>query len=149
MSPDRPGNLLHLLNMLESCAKIRGYAANFDDAETFFDAEDQLHYNACLALLLNIGESVGKLSPEILGLFPYVAWERIRGFRNRVAHDYPGLDVFVIFRTISEFIPALEASLYDIVGQEKAGGVFDPEEWAAARNSSFYRHVDFSRWGAY
>jgi uncharacterized protein with HEPN domain len=101
MSPDRPGNLLHLLNMIESCAKIRGYAASFGDAESFFDAEDQLHYNACLTLLLNIGESVGKLSPEIVQLFPSVAWERIRGFRNRVAHDYPGLDLFVIFRTIS------------------------------------------------
>ena len=56
MSPDRQGNLLHFLYMLESCAKIKGYAAGFGDAESFFDAEDQIHYNACLALLLNIGE---------------------------------------------------------------------------------------------
>jgi len=147
MSPDRPGNLLHFLNMLESCAKIRGYAANFSDAESFFNAEDQLHYNACLALLLNIGESAGKLSPEIVTLFPAVAWEKIRGFRNRVAHDYPGLDMVVIFKTVAEFIPALATALYGIVGQERAVDVFDPEEWEAARSSSFYRHVDFSRWG--
>lgn len=147
MSPDRRGNLLHLLNMLESCAKARIYAAAFSDAESFFHTSDQLHYNACLALLLNIGESAGKLSPEIVTLFPSVAWEKIRGFRNRVAHDYPGLDMVVIFKTIAEFIPALETVLHGIVGQERAANAFDLEEWAAARSSSFYRHVDFSLWG--
>jgi uncharacterized protein with HEPN domain len=146
MSPDRSGNLLHLFNMIESCAKIRGYSAEFGDAESFFDAEDQLHYNACLALLLNIGESVWKLSPEIFDLFPSVAWERIRGFRNRVAHDYPGLDMFVVYRTIADFIPALEAALYEIIGQERSLDVFDSQEWEAARSAPFYRHVDFSRW---
>jgi len=144
MSPDRRGNLLHLLNMLESCAKAGIYAADFSDAESFFNKRDQLHYNACLALLLNLGESAGKLSPEIVALYPSVAWEKLRGFRNRVAHDYPGLDMVVIFKTIAEFIPALETALYGIVGQERAANAFDPEEWEAARSSPFYRHVDFS-----
>ena len=108
MSPDRSGNLLHLLGILESCAKVRRYSAGFGDAEGFFLAEDQLRYNACLTLLLNIA---------------------------------------IVFHTVMESIPALEESLYRIIAGERLAGVFDEEEWEAARGSLFYRYVDFSRWG--
>jgi uncharacterized protein with HEPN domain len=145
MLADRKSNLLHFMNMLESCAKLKLYAAGFKDAEMFFLADDQLHYNGSLLLLLNIGESASKLSPEIAQLYPECPWKDVHRMRNRVAHDYPGLDVTIVFNTIKDDIPVLEHSLYEIVKSEEAAGIFDPEEWGAARTSEFYRLVDFSR----
>jgi len=39
-----------------------------------------------------IGEAANNLSDEFRDQHPSVDWHRIRGFRNRIVHDYMGID---------------------------------------------------------
>ena len=57
MLQNKKNDLLYLLNILESIVKIRLYAADTQDAEAFYQLNDQLNFNASLNLLTNIGES--------------------------------------------------------------------------------------------
>jgi uncharacterized protein with HEPN domain len=39
-----------------------------------------------------IGEAATRLPEEFKDKYPSVDWHRIRGFRNRIGHDYMGID---------------------------------------------------------
>lgn len=61
--------------------------------------------------ILQIGESVNKLSPEFKRQNNSIEWHKIIGMRNYVAHDYGAIDYFVLFNTAIENIPELKSYL--------------------------------------
>lgn len=56
MLKDKSKDLLPLLIILESIGKIKIYSDSYLDALTFYQAEDQVKFNASLLLLANVGE---------------------------------------------------------------------------------------------
>lgn len=40
----------------------------------------------------------------------------MRGMRNRLAHDYLGIDIDEVWRTVTGDLPALERALQQILG---------------------------------
>ena len=102
MLPNKKNDLLYLLNILESIEKIRLYAAETQDAEAFYQLNDQLNFNASLNLLTNIGESVFKISNDLKEEYPKISWIQIKDFRNRIVHDYMGIDLFITFDIITK-----------------------------------------------
>jgi uncharacterized protein with HEPN domain len=92
MSVNKSRDLLPLLVMLESVEKILLYAQGFQTAKDFHWADDQLRFNACLLLLSNVGENAGKISESTRTAYPIFPWKQVRGLRNRIAHDYTGID---------------------------------------------------------
>ena len=44
-----------------------------------------------------IGEAANRLPDEIRDRFPNIDWQRIRGFRNRIVHDYMGIDYKIVW----------------------------------------------------
>lgn len=55
-----PG-MMYLLNIPESIEKIILYSDDCNDAETFYELNDQLNFNASLNLFANIGENIARL----------------------------------------------------------------------------------------
>jgi len=56
-----------------------------------------------------IGEYVNNISDDLLKRYPEIPWEQIRGIRNRIVHDYDGVNKFVIWDIIKNDIdPLLE-----------------------------------------
>jgi uncharacterized protein with HEPN domain len=144
MSPSIKNDLMHLLNILESIEKILLYTKDFDNADSFYESFEQLNFNASLSLLLNIGEIIDKLSEELKKKYDKISWQEINDVRNRIAHDYHGLDIYIIFDIITYDIITLKESINKIIEFEIKQKTFDFEELTAAKNSYFYRHIDFS-----
>jgi uncharacterized protein len=48
---------------------------------------------------------------------PEIPWADIRGMRNRVAHEYFGIDVNVLWQTVREDLPPLLASLRSLAAK--------------------------------
>ncbi|HEV7348431.1 DUF86 domain-containing protein [Telluribacter sp.] len=145
MLPDKANDLLPLLVMLESIGKIEIYAAGFTTPEMLFYANDQLHFNASLLLLLNIGEQSNKLSAELRRKHSLLPFQEIRNLRNRIAHDYTGIDYEMVFDIIKERVPAFKLQLMSLLTNEVADNTFDRGELEAARQSTFYKHVEFEK----
>ncbi len=145
MSENKSRDLLPLLVMLESVEKILLYAKGFQTAKDFLWAEDQLRFNASLLLLSNVGENAGKISESTRTAYPTFPWKRVRGLRNRIAHDYTGIDFEMVFDIIQNHIPPLKTAIEVIVNEGLGNGFFDKNECEAAQNSLFYRHIDFKR----
>ena len=51
----------------------------------------------------------------------------------------------IVFGIIKTELAILEMRLFEIVSAELKSGNFDSEELALAKNSKFYRHIDFSK----
>ncbi|MDR6808572.1 uncharacterized protein with HEPN domain [Dyadobacter sp. BE34] len=144
MSHASSKDLLPLLIMLESIGKIEVYTVGFNNALHFFQNDDQMHFNASLLLLINIGEQANRLSDNLRDKYKNVPFQQIRGLRNRVAHDYTGIDYEMVFDIIKTDLPPLKPNLILLIQKEISDGVFDKQELNAARQSPFYRHVDFT-----
>lgn len=144
MLPGIRNDLMYLLNILESIEKILLYSKDCNDAETFYELNDQLNFNASLNLFANIGENIGKVSDELKQKYPDIDWKQIRGFRNRVVHDYVNIDTFMVFDIIKNDLKQLKDELTKIISDELTAGNFDMEEYTEARKSFYYRHINFN-----
>lgn len=51
-----------------------------------------------------IGEAANKLPDELKKKYANVDWKRIRGFRNRIVHDYAGVDPEIIWLIIQAYL---------------------------------------------
>lgn len=145
MLPNIKNDLMYLLNIVESIEKIKLYVLDCVDAESFYELNDQLNFNASLNLFANIGESSGKISEELKLIYSDIMWREMKGFRNRVVHDYVNIDLFMVFDTIKNDLSTLKVQLMDIIKNELSNGNFDREEYSKAQESFYYRHIDFDK----
>jgi uncharacterized protein with HEPN domain len=58
-----------------------------------------------------IGEAVRWLPEEFKARHSAVPWSLIAGLRNRIVHDYFGLDLEIIWRVIEESLPGFKQQL--------------------------------------
>ena len=110
-SPFSEKNALYLLTVLEALEKIKIYAGNYPDAESLFDAEDQMPYNGICHLLLAIGEESKKIEITLKETQSFISWDEIAGLRNRIAHDYRGIDKEIVFQIVKHGIRYFAKSL--------------------------------------
>jgi len=88
---------LLLEDMLESALKIKRYTVNID-----FDSflKDDKTMDAVVRNFEIIGEAANRLPPDYRLTNPELEWKRIRGFRNRIVHDYFGIDYEIVWAII-------------------------------------------------
>lgn len=60
-----------------------------------------------------IGEAANRLPEEVKDKHPSVDWHRIRGFRNRIVHDYMGIDYQTVWLIKENFLPGLKEQIRD------------------------------------
>jgi uncharacterized protein with HEPN domain len=145
MQPAAKTDLVYCLRILEAIGKINLYAEGYDDPFVFFEANDQKDFNACLLQLLHIGEQVNRISETTKSMAPLIPWPMIKGFRNLIAHDYVGIDKLIVFDTITRSLPDLKNHAEQLVRDCIATGAFELTDYNLSKESSFYRHINFSR----
>ena len=70
--------MVYCLRMLEAIEKINLYASGYNDPHVFFDADDQKDFNACLLLLMHIGEQVNRMSDTLKNTYAHIPWQADR-----------------------------------------------------------------------
>jgi uncharacterized protein with HEPN domain len=95
---------LRVEDILDAVAKIERYVSG----QTFeqFQADSKT-VDAVIRNLEVIGEAVRHLSYEPDNLPPGVPWMDIAGMRNILIHEYFGVDLKIIWQTVSEDLPEL------------------------------------------
>jgi uncharacterized protein with HEPN domain len=98
-SPD-----LLIQDIIESAQKILDYTIGLTYDE--FKA-DGMRVDAVIRNFEIIGEAANRLPDQIKDEITEIDWHKIRGFRNRVAHDYMGINYFIVWQIRDEFLPAM------------------------------------------
>jgi uncharacterized protein with HEPN domain len=143
MLPNEKNDLLYLLNMLEAIGKIWKYTEETKDAETFYELNDQLNFNASINLLINFGENVSKLSEQLKKEYSKIEWRQIKDFRNKIVHDYMGIDLIITYDIITNDLKTLKPEFEKIIRKKLKNKIFDIEEIKISKESKYYKHVDF------
>ena len=99
---------LFVADMQEVIEKIASYV----DAMTFTDFQsDPRTVDAVVHNLLVIGEAARCLPVSIKENHPDIDWIAINGLRNRIAHEYFGLSLSVIWEIVQTDLPRLQQQL--------------------------------------
>ncbi|MFH0702054.1 MAG: DUF86 domain-containing protein [bacterium] len=76
---------------------------------------DEKTFMAVIRALEIIGEAINHIPKEIQDKSKEIPWYQIRGFRNKVVHEYFGIDKKVVWLTVKEDIPFLKDSICKIL----------------------------------
>ncbi len=101
--PKRTDHLL-ILDIISSVEKILEYTKGMtlDDFQT-----DKKTIDAVVRNFEIIGEAGSRISKEFQNSHSAIPWAGMIGLRNKIVHDYFGIDSKIIWKIISEFIPDL------------------------------------------
>ena len=104
---DRSPKLL-IDDILASAEKIQRYTAGMTFEQFTLDEKTA---DAVARNFEIIGEAANRLPDEFKSQHPNIDWDRIRGFRNRIVHDYFGIDYSIVWKIIEDFLPELSREL--------------------------------------
>ena len=105
--PKRDVALL-LEDIVAAIGKIERYTAGLG-REAFL--ADEKTIDAVVRNLEIIGEAARTVPDDFAAAHPEVPWMRIAGLRNRIVHDYFGLDLEIIWQILQVDLPQLKSQL--------------------------------------
>lgn len=82
------------------------------------DLSDGLVFDAVRLRLIEIGEAVKRLGPELLESEPDLPWEEIAGMRDRLAHRYFDTSHAIVQATIDNDIPELDLAVRRLLSKD-------------------------------
>lgn len=101
-------DLPYLKHMLDAVARIESYVADVEEAEFLANTEKQ---DAIIRQLQVLGEAVKRLSQDLRAAYPEVPWREVAGMRDKLVHDYFGVDLSFVWVTATKDIPALKPKI--------------------------------------
>ena len=83
---------------------------------TIIDLEqNSILLDAIVFRMIQMSEHMDKISEGFKNDHPEIRWVNIKGFRNRLVHDYGGVDLTFVYNAISQDIPQLQQQIRDIL----------------------------------
>ena len=73
--------------------------------------QDEKLTRAVVRSLEIIGEAAKKISNDFKANYPDVEWKSMAGMRDRLIHNYFGVDYEMVFRTVKNDLPKLNEDL--------------------------------------
>ena len=92
-------NSLLLEDMLEAAIKIKTYTSGYSYTEFI---NDDKTIDAVVRNLEIIGEASNRIESEFKFANPEIPWIQLRGLRNRIVHEYFGIDLEIVWTVITE-----------------------------------------------
>lgn len=79
---------------------------------------DDLVQDAVIHNFAVIGEAVRHVPVEVQSRYSEIPWNRMRGMRNLLIHDYSNVDHRILWETLRNDLPSLARKLRDLLEEE-------------------------------
>jgi uncharacterized protein with HEPN domain len=94
-----------LRHILECITLLEQYTKGITEEDFLKDHRTQ---DAVVWRVQVIGEAARHINEEMRGRYPEIEWRKIIGMRNFLIHEYFGIDVKLVWRTVQTKIPELK-----------------------------------------
>jgi uncharacterized protein with HEPN domain len=108
---------VYLRHVVDAITKIETYLTGID--ETTFHTQS-LVQDGVIRQLEIIGEAVKRLSPAARNLAAQIPWSAIAGMRDKLIHDYFGVNLDQVWLTATTDIPELKSAVLIILATLQA-----------------------------
>ncbi len=95
----------YLEDILEAIEKVAQFIQGITHKQF---AQDVKTVFAVIHALEIIGEATKKVPSSVRESYTEVPWRAMAGMRDKLIHDYSGVNVIVVWKTASEDLPSLE-----------------------------------------
>lgn len=107
---------IYIRHIQNAISKIEKYIFN-KNHDAFI--EDDLIQDGVIRQLEIIGEATKKISNVFKKQYSSIPWKDIAGTRDKLIHDYFGVDIEAVWETIKNDIPSLKSNLRNIISKEE------------------------------
>ena len=101
-------NEIIIQKLIAYADKLMRYCEGLDYAE--FSADSKL-VEACVFNLSQMGELCRAVDLDYAAAHPEIPWSEMYGLRNRIVHDYEGVNLLLVWQILYDDIPALRDAL--------------------------------------
>ena len=105
-------NDIVLQKLLVYAEKLIAYCDGYS-YESF--TADMKLVEACVFNLSQMGELCHTVDDSFAKATPQIPWDDMYGLRNRIVHDYEGVNLALVWEILMEDIPVLRDSLKDLL----------------------------------
>jgi uncharacterized protein with HEPN domain len=117
LKPEERDQLLYLEDIILSMRRVAEYIQDLDFQRFKRD------YKTVDAVIRNfeiIGEASKRLSDVIKTRYPSVPWKEMYRLRNRISHEYFGIDYEIIWDIVTKHLPGNLIDILQILEDEKS-----------------------------
>jgi len=98
----------YLNDIIESITDIKDFTKGMTIEDFVKDRKTMKAVVRCLEI---IGEAANKMPQHIRNSYSEIPWEEISGMRNKIAHEYFGIDLNIVWQTIKEDLEPLAGTV--------------------------------------
>jgi len=113
--------IIFLEDIVDSAELIEKYTKNYSKKK--FSSDEQVR-DAVIRRFEIIGEAAKHLPPNIKKNYKDIDWKKIAGMRDILIHEYFGVNIDKVWKTIKEDIPDLRKKILKIVKDLEAKRLF-------------------------
>ena len=94
---------------------IVNYTKDIDEEEL---SKNEVLLDSMMFRLIQISENAKRLSDEYKDAHPLVPWTAIYGLRNRIVHDYDGVNLTMIWGFLTSELSELQTQIIEVLDKQ-------------------------------
>jgi len=107
----------YLRDILENAEKAVEFVSGMSGDDFLGDEKTVF---AVIRAIEILGEATKKIPSEVREKYSDIPWREMAGTRDKLVHDYFGVNLAVIWKTVTEDIPSLIPLLQQVIENESA-----------------------------